>query len=116
MRIVAIRYTDESEQMAAFYTALGLNSDVASRTGDWVEFGAPHGTLALHAAGGGKPSGTVELSFEADERLEATKSRLENAGFPGAVIVDESHGRSLRIADPEGVTLQINESDPELFT
>ena len=60
-------------------------------------------------------SGTVELAFEADEQLEEVRARLGRAGFSGAVIVDESHGRSLRIIDPEGVLIQVNEFDRELY-
>jgi hypothetical protein len=30
--------------------------------------------------------------------------------------VDENFGRSLRVADPDGVLVQINEHDRELYT
>jgi len=80
--------------------------------------------LALHyddeladrgdAAGSG---GTlaVELAFEADEPLEEVVARLRRAGFePATAIVDESYGRSFRVCDPEGLSLQINEHDRDL--
>ena len=35
--------------------------------------------------------------------------RLAAAGFPSDII-DESFGRSLRVVDPDGVALQINEA------
>jgi hypothetical protein len=119
MKILAIRYTRLSPELTSFYRALGLPLDVQSRTGDWIELGAIEGSLAVHVAESSDRShaaGSVELAFESDEPLEAVKERLDAAGFTGGVILDESHGRSLRIVDPEGVPLQINEFDRELFT
>ena len=119
MKILAIRYTHFSAEMTSFYGALGLPLDVQSRTGDWIELGAIDGSLALHVADPldlSHPAGSVELAFESDELLETIKTRLDTAGFAGSVIVDESFGRSLRIIDPEGVPVQVNEFDRELFT
>lgn len=119
MRILAIRYTQLSAEMTSFYGALGLSLDVRSRTGDWVELGTIDGSLALHTANPldpSHPAGSVEVAFESDEPLETIRARLDAAGFGGGVIVDESHGRSLQVIDPEGVALQINEFDRELFT
>lgn len=105
--------------MASFYGALGLPLDVQSRTGDWVELGPIGGSVALHVSGPSDQihaAGSVELALESDEPLETIKERLDAAGYAGGVIVDENHGRSLRLVDPEGVALQVNEFDRELFT
>jgi hypothetical protein len=56
----------------------------------------------------------VSLSAFVEEALRATLDGA--AGFSGAVIVDENFGRSLRILDPDGVSVQVNEFDRELFT
>jgi hypothetical protein len=130
MRVVAIRYTNQIPKMTAFYEVLGLQVDTASRTGAWVELTDGHGTVALHEPGAEDAfraaassavaathsAGDAEVALEADEPLEAIRARLDAAGFPGAAIVDESYGRSLRTKDPDGVPLWVNESDRELFT
>lgn len=123
MKIVAIRYTARSADLADFYAALGFPVAVASRTGDWIELAPSTAAIAIHRADpsdrgpeSGRGAGSMELAFEADEPLETVRARLNDAGFPGAAIVDESHGRSLRILDPEGVPVQVNEFDRELYT
>lgn len=119
MKILAIRYTSNSTGLVDFYAALGLPVDVASRTGDWIELASSSAAIAVHTIDPDEPrhDGTVvELAFEADEPLEAVRNRLSLAGFAGAVIVDEAHGRSLRILDPEGVPVFVNEFDRELYT
>jgi hypothetical protein len=49
------------------------------------------------------------LAFEADEPPEAIMARLRSAGFDPGPIVDENFGRSVRVRDPDGVWVQINE-------
>jgi uncharacterized glyoxalase superfamily protein PhnB len=57
----------------------------------------------------------VELAFEAEEPLEDVVARLRAAGFePVTAIVDESYGRSFRVRDPEGLSIQVNEHDRAL--
>ena len=118
MKIVAIRYVLRSSGLVEFYRALGFAVEVRSRTGDWIEFVGAPAVIAIHTLpsrdSSGMPGGT-ELAFEAEEPLEDVKARLDRAGFPGAAIVDESHGRSLQIFDPEGSFVQINEFDRELY-
>jgi hypothetical protein len=119
MKIIAIRYTSSPAGLVDFYGALGFPVDVASRTGDWIELASSVAAIAVHNVEPDKLrdyAGSMELAFEADEPLEAVQSRLGEAGFPDAVIVDEAHDRSLRILDPEGVAVQINEFDRQLYT
>ncbi len=40
MRIVAIRVMQVRAAMASFYQALGLSTDLESRTGEWIELAA----------------------------------------------------------------------------
>jgi len=60
--------------------------------------------------------GSIELSFEASEPLEKISERLTAAGFATEPIVDEAFGRSLGATDPDGVRIQVNEHDRELYT
>jgi hypothetical protein len=118
VKILAIRYVSDSPPVVDFYAALGFPLSVKSRTGAWIELADAPAAIAVHSIAADDSShtaGEVELAFEADEPLESVQARLHEAGFPGSAIVDESHGRSLRTVDPEGVAVQINEFDRELY-
>ena len=114
MRVLPIRYCADVEASIRFYRALGLELGAATRPGSWVELPAAAGILALHRST--EHAGDCELAFEADEPLEAVAARLAAAGFPTEPIVDESYGRSLRVRDPDGVYVQVNENDRSLYT
>ena len=114
MRVLPIRYCADVEASTRFYRALGLELGAATRPGSWVELPAAAGILALHRSS--EHAGDCELAFEADEPLEAVEARLAAAGFPSEAIVDESYGRSLRVRDPDGVYVQVNENDRSLYT
>jgi catechol 2,3-dioxygenase-like lactoylglutathione lyase family enzyme len=114
MRVLPIRYCADVEASIRFYRALGLELGAATRPGSWVELPAAAGILALHKTT--EHAGDCELAFEADEPLEAVAARMAAAGFPTEPIVDESYGRSLRVRDPDGVYVQVNENDRALYT
>jgi len=114
MRVLPIRYCADIEASTRFYRTLGLELGSATRPGSWVELPAAAGILALHRTT--EHAGDCELAFEADEPLEAVAARLADAGFPTGPIVDESFGRSLRVRDPDGVYVQVNENDRALYT
>jgi hypothetical protein len=115
VRVMPIRYTADVARTVAFYRALGLDAGPESRPGAWAELPAAGGLLAVHRADGTE-AGRCELAFEADEPLETVVARLREAGFAPGPIVDESHGRSFRVGDPDGVPVQVNEFDRELYT
>jgi hypothetical protein len=48
----------------------------------------------------------------AEEPLEDIREQLPMARD----ITDEAFGRSIVLADPDGVTIQVNEHDQELYT
>ena len=100
----------------AFYQRLGF-SPAGPVNEQWTELRAgDRAVLALHASDGDGPDGPlaghgrVELAFVAPGRLEDVLAELLEAG---ATIVrgiaDEPFGRSLVVADPDGLPLQINE-------
>ncbi|SEF23810.1 hypothetical protein SAMN05421837_102424 [Amycolatopsis pretoriensis] len=113
MRVLPIRYTSDVEALTRFYTTLGLHKGPASRPGGWVELPAGSGTLAVHK---GADTGRCELAFETDEPLEAVATRLREAGYEPGPVIDEGFGRSLRVDDPDGVAVQINAYDRDLYT
>ena len=114
MRLLPIRYCADIDASTRFYRALGLAVGDATRTGGWVELPAATGALALHRAA--EDAGECELAFEADEPLEAVAGRLTAAGYEPGPILDEAYGRSLRVTDPDGVPVQVNENDRTLYT
>lgn len=115
VRVMPIRYAHDVPASLAFYRALGLEAGSVSRTGGWAELAAPAGSLAIHIADASNAGG-CELAFETEEPLEAVAARLRAAGFAPGAILDESFGRSLRVADPDDVMVQVNEHDRELYT
>jgi catechol 2,3-dioxygenase-like lactoylglutathione lyase family enzyme len=115
MKVMPIRYTADVDAAIRFYEALGLRVGSASRSRQWAELSASAGTMAIHAAEG-QDVGACELAFETEEPLEKVVTRLTGAGFAPRSIVDENFGRSVRVPDPDGVWVQINEHDRELYT
>jgi catechol 2,3-dioxygenase-like lactoylglutathione lyase family enzyme len=113
MRVVPIRYSADVEASVRFYRALGLDAGPRSRPGAWVELPAAAGMLAIHEAADG---GGCELAFEADEPLADVADRLRRAGFDPGPVIDENHGESLRVRDPDGAWVQVNRFDRELYT
>jgi catechol 2,3-dioxygenase-like lactoylglutathione lyase family enzyme len=119
MKIMPIRYVADVAAATRFYTALGLVQGDSARSGNWTELNGSGGMLGLHAASTASEQdtpGRVELSFETQEPLEALAERLTAAGFEPEAIVDENFGRSLLVVDPDGVLVQVNEHDRELYT
>jgi catechol 2,3-dioxygenase-like lactoylglutathione lyase family enzyme len=115
VKLMPIRYCEDVAASSSFYRALGLDGGPVSRPGEWAELPAATGMLALHQATESE-KGHCELAFEADEPLEDITRRLRDAGFEPDAIIDEAFGRSVRVLDPDGIWVQVNEHDRELYT
>jgi len=118
MKVMPIRYVADVDSSARFYAALGLSIGDRSRSGNWAELAGSGGVLALHSVRTSQQDtpGYVQLSFESDEPLELLAGRLTAAGFEPEAIVDENFGRSLQVIDPDGMLVQVNGHDRELYT
>jgi catechol 2,3-dioxygenase-like lactoylglutathione lyase family enzyme len=118
MKVMPIRYVADIEASQRFYAALGLAPDVSSRSGNWSELSGGGGILALHTLrqAASPPAARLELCFVTEEPLEALTARLEGEGIDHSGIVDENFGRLLRVTDPDGLVIQINEHDAELYS
>lgn len=117
MRVMPVRYTDDPVRMRLFLEALGLRMTVASDSGGWIALEGSGGGVGLHEASsssGRAMPGGADLSFESDEKLEHVAARLAAAGYRSD-IVDEAFGRSLRVTDPDGVVLQVNETMTDTY-
>lgn len=73
------------------------------------------GVVALHRTTADQAR-RVQLCLVAEESLERIVERLTAAGIDTVDgITDDEFGRSLRVTDPDGLVLQINEQDRELY-
>jgi catechol 2,3-dioxygenase-like lactoylglutathione lyase family enzyme len=113
---VPIVYVTDMPASLAFYKALGFKAHHEGKM--WSELRNGAARLALHGAES-LPSGPlrVELSLTAHDQLETVVDRLQEAGITVTnEIADEAFGRSLLIRDPDGLPIQINEHDPDLYS
>lgn len=120
MRVRPIHFVPDLHEAVRFYKALGLEPEVSSRSGHWIELGAAGGELGLHdaaIAADGEGREGLALNFVADEPLEAVEQRLRTAGFPPeGTIVDHEWGRALQVKAPDGTVVQVDDRDRELYT
>ena len=120
MRVRPIHFVPDVDEAMRFYEALGLKVQTRARTGYWVELTASGGELALHdasTAADGQGRDGMLVNFIVEEPLEALERRLRAAGFPPqGTVVDQEWGRSLFVRAPDGMVIQIDEQDPELYT
>jgi catechol 2,3-dioxygenase-like lactoylglutathione lyase family enzyme len=111
MKVMPIRFVHDVQASRQFYEALGLAASGGPPNDYWQELSGSGGVLALHhATDDGRD---VELSLVTDEPLEAVVTRLDGYGIPHGDIADEQFGRSLRVTDPDGAVIQINEHGGE---
>lgn len=119
MTLMTIVYVTDMAASTAFYEALGAKASLMNRTRTWAEFRVGDAILALHASGAlpTERSCGLDLSFNSTEPLETLAQSFRQAGVPlYREITDEAFGRSLMVKDPDGLLIQINEHDPELYT
>jgi catechol 2,3-dioxygenase-like lactoylglutathione lyase family enzyme len=117
MILMPIVYVTDMARSRQFYADLGFDPIIV---GDWwSELRAGDGAvLALHRAGDEQlqPGNQVELALATLESLEHVSAALHRHNVSIVrEITDEGFGRSLRIADPDGLTIQINEHRAALF-
>lgn len=113
LTVLPIRYVADVEATRRFYEGLGLTFRADISVGVWAQLEAAAGGVGIHdaAVSKGRPVGAVELGFATDEPLEDVLARLTTAGYQGELVA-EDFGRSIRVVDPDGVTVQIQEIDP----
>ncbi len=112
--VLPIRYVADVEASRAFYEGLGLHFEPEVSVPVWAQLRGDAGVVGIHsaAASKGRRPGTAELGFATDEKLENVAARLTAKGYR-CTLHDEDFGRSLRLTDPDGIELQIQEIDPD---
>ncbi|NRD08348.1 VOC family protein [Rathayibacter agropyri] len=115
MKILVVQFTKNNDLSDRFYRAMGLIPGYSTESREWIELEAEGGKVAIHSAKSPDHDvapGAIELSFESEEALEIIQARMRSAGFDPGHIEPEPFGRSLRLVDPNGTAVQINEGIP----
>jgi catechol 2,3-dioxygenase-like lactoylglutathione lyase family enzyme len=112
LTVQPIRYVADVEASRKFYEGLGLELDAEASFKVWAQLRADGGAVGIHdaAVSKGRKPGTAELQLVTDEKLEDVAARLVAKGYD-CTIREEDFGRSIRLTDPDGVEVQIQEID-----
>ena len=105
----AIRFTENVPAMKSFCQSLGLAAVVTAD--NWAVMRSASGDVLLHGLASAESdavAGQTDLTFEVDD-LDAFARSF------GHLPLDESYGRSLRITDPNGEQLWINEQQKDFY-
>ncbi len=120
MLVMPVVYVRDVERARQFYEALGFEFVRKQRNGRWAELRLGDAKLALHyieELPEERGEKRVDLALESQEALDVLQERLIEAGVPlERVVTDEAFGYSLVVRDPDGLHIQINQHDPELYT
>lgn len=111
-----IVYVSDMDSALVFYRALGFQLYTGGRV--WSELRLGEARLALHKADPeALDSGHLGLAMAAHIPLEDLLDKLVAAGVqPARAISDEAFGRSVLLLDPDGLPIQVNEHDPDLYS
>lgn len=103
----AIKFVADMDASVAFYRdRIGLPLRFASPA--WSEFASGETTLALHAADGDHPAGSVQLGFGSDD-LDAFHAAANAAGLTFTRPVEKVHGsRIARLLDADGAEISVS--------
>lgn len=115
MRIMPIRHVADVQAAKAFWTTIGLETEVESRPGTWYEMRGGTSLLGIHG-GGDSQTPRVDMALVTEEPIEDVLERISAAGIPNRGIVDEDYGRVIYVQDPEGLWIQIIERELENYT
>ena len=105
LSVLPIWYALNVAAAETVFTDIGARKRLGSDAGSWVDFTAKNGGLiAVHEAD--KPR--TELAFEFSGDVEPLQERLRLASIHSALI-DEDYGRSLRLPNPDGGEIRVNQ-------
>ncbi|WP_026819369.1 glyoxalase/bleomycin resistance/dioxygenase family protein [Arthrobacter castelli] len=89
---------------------IGAKPRIIADAGTWVDHRAKNGGLvAAHQ----DAEVEVLMAFEYDGALETLQSRLADVSIE-ATIIDENYGKSLRLPDPDGGEIWVNQKQSDL--
>lgn len=116
MRPVPIVYVTHMETSLGWYRRAVPDAELVSTSPYWSELRSGGSSFALHIAESVTPGTQVGLAFTAQRRLEDIVADWTAGGIsPTRDIADEAFGRSVVITDPDGLTIQVNEHQTDLY-
>jgi metallothiol transferase len=119
MLIMPIVYVSDLDRSLHFYEQLGFTLVRRQRNGRWAEMRLGDAKLGLHLLEPlpeTRKEQRVDLALESQESLEVVQERLLAASVPlERLVSDEAFGYSLVVRDPDGLSIQINQHDPDLY-
>lgn len=114
MKLMPIVYVTEMQRSLNFYRV--FCDGVESQSEIWSELTMGDAHLALHHVGQLPQQSRMELAFLTSQPLEEVAAYLKAAGIAlEREVTDEAFGRSIRVLDPDGLPIQINEHDSEFY-
>ncbi|MEE1621848.1 VOC family protein [Zafaria sp. Z1313] len=112
MHVLQLWVTPDTAGATTALQSIGARLEVVSETGGWAQLRARNGGLAAVHTG---VDPRIDLSFEYDGDAGLLLARLLGAGLD-AHLVDESYGRTVKVADPDGgEDLWITEKQRDLY-
>lgn len=116
MRPMPIVYVTDMERSLEWYRAAVPGVETVSTSPYWSELRSDGSSFALHITDEVTRGTQLGLAFTAHRRLEDIVDDWEAAGVsPSRGIADEAFGRSVVVTDPDGLAIQINEHEAELY-
>jgi catechol 2,3-dioxygenase-like lactoylglutathione lyase family enzyme len=102
--VVTVYFTDDLDTAAQFFGRLGFQPDEHGSEDDHSLRNGDRGVIHLHRNHADQAPGTVGMSFETDEPLDAVAARLTAAGYPARIVDDP---RRIEVTDPDGIATEI---------
>lgn len=102
--VVTVYFTDDLDAAARFFARFGFELDKHGSEDNHTLRNGDRGVIHLHRNHAGQAPGSVGMSFETAEPLDAVAARLTAAGYP-ARLVDGP--RRIEVTDPDGIGTEI---------
>lgn len=116
MKPVPIVYVTDMDRSLDWYRRAVPDAEVVSTSPYWSELRTAGGSFALHIIEAVAPGTQLGLAFAAERRLEEIVADWEAGGIaPTRGISDEAFGRSVTVTDPDGLAIQVNEHEADLY-
>jgi hypothetical protein len=111
MKLTPLVYVTDMSNSIDFYTKLLPAATIVTTSPYWTELKVGEATLALHISESVDHGGDgMGLGLDAATSLEEVVSQLAASGIePAGEICAQPFGRSVTVADPDGLVIQINE-------
>ncbi|MFC7621261.1 VOC family protein [Microlunatus sp. GCM10028923] len=102
--VVVVFFTNDLDGAARFFDRFGFRADEDGSEDHHHLRNGDRGVILLHRADTEEQEGSVGLSFETDEPLEAVADRLTAAGYAPSLL---DAPRRIAVTDPDGQLVEV---------